>query len=172
MLEPSFISEPITSLDSNFSSSPNRFQGNQPGRGVSPFTTATINGFIAPLNEPPWHLAQAIPTRTMNYSGNLLPRQLAMSPEVLPPTFPQTHKPRKLQPSKRSSTTSSTLEWSNNTQGTQSIQPLAAPRGQVKLLPRSGVRKGALAPKNAEEARIMRRYKSCWPCKLVKAKVI
>jgi hypothetical protein len=147
------------------------FPVNQPGREGSPFMTA-ISSFIARPDAPPWVFPQVIVNRRRDYSNSALSHPRGISAEILQPTVLQTPKFKTLQPSKRSSTTSSTLEWSNTTPGPQSVQPLAVDKQEVKLPPRSGCRNGPLPPEVAKQARIMRKKGACWPCRLVKFKVI
>lgn len=148
------------------------FSEYQPGRDGSPFMLATSNGRIArPDDDQPWFFAEALGTSDSNHSIGELPLQGGMSTEILQHTLPQALKPQVLRPPKRSSTTSSTLAWSNATPVAQSVQPLAFDKPEVELPPRSGVRRGPLRVDVAEHARIMRKRRSCWPCRLVKFKV-
>lgn len=156
-------------MDNNTLSFLDPYPENQLDRGGSPFTPATIHGLIGSSNEPPWVFPQAVDNRTISCSNDGLPHQAAM---VLKTAVPQTSKQKELQPSKRSSTTSSTLAWSITTPGPKSVQLLAVDKPEAKLPPRSGLRNGPLAAEVAEHARVMRKFRSCYSCRLVKYKVI
>jgi hypothetical protein len=148
-----------------------QFPQGQPGRRESPFRPDTCGEFIGEPNEPPWFPQQAIQNSASNRLENKIPHQAVISTETLQPNFPATSKWKDLQPSKRSSTTSSTLEWSNSTAGAQSVQPLPVGKPLFQLPPKSGFRDGPLSPEDRAHARRMRQQKSCWPCRLVKVKV-
>jgi hypothetical protein len=130
-----------------------------------------INLYIAPSDNPPWVPPQVFDNRINNHPNSERPHHEGMSAETLQATVPQTSKLKFIRPSKKSSNTSSTLEWQLITPGTISPQPLGADRPGMRSQPKPGCRNGPLAPANAVHAKEMREAGACWACRFAKVKV-
>lgn len=177
MILDGFDQIPVPDLAAVLNDSPNalsfleQFVENQPIREGSPvmldFTEPVTN-----VENSPWFFSQAFNYGDSTDLNSEYVDQSGKSMELSQPTVPQTPKRIAPQPPKRSSTTFPTFAWDNTTLGLQSVRPLIVRKSGVKLPPRLGVRNGPLPPKVAEHAQLMRKLKPCWPCKLLKVKVV